>query len=224
LQQIEERFTTMSESPARAPEYEEVRSSLKVWVCPQGDAAAAPDDSLVSRAMAAGVKAVLVIDRPDSIVSVTPEVVVKWGKSADELFDLALANVREQDRPAANVVKGSEIRVLTGESPFVTAWALMLDRLFDPMPQHGGLVAMPQSRVLFFLPIVDVSVAPAIGPLFALSDGLFKKGPDSLSPNLYWWHDGSLTHLPGGVSERGVEFTPPDEFLDVLQSLAAEVE
>jgi hypothetical protein len=185
---------------------------------------AAPDDLLVIRAMAAGVKAVLVLDRPDSIAFVPPEVVDKWGKSVDELFELALANVREQDKPEANLVKGSEIRVLTGESPFVTAWALMLGGLFDPMPRHGGLVAMPQSRVLFFLPIVDVSIAPTIGPLIALSDGLFKKGPDSLSPNLYWWHDGSLTHLPGGVSERGVEFTPPDEFLEVLQSLAAEVE
>jgi hypothetical protein len=214
----------MSESSARAPEYDEVRSSLKVWVCPEGEAAPAPKDSPVSRPMASGIQAVIVVDRPDSISFVTPELMGEWGKSVDELFEEALANVREQDEPEVNPVKGSAIQALTGESLFVTAWVLMLDRLFDPMPRHGGLVAMPQNRVLLFLPIVDVSVAPAIGPLIALSDGLFKKGPDSLSPNLYWWHDGSLTHLPGGVSERGVEFTPPDEFLDVLQSLAAELE
>lgn len=214
----------MSESTARAPEYDEVRSSLKVWVCPEGEAAPAPKDSPVSRPVAPGIKAVIVVDRPDSIGFVTPELVGEWGKSVDELFEVALANVLEQDEPEVNPVKGSAIQALTGESLFVTAWVLMLDRLFDPMPRHGGLVAMPQSRVLLFLPIVDVSVAPAVGPLIALSDGLFKKGPDSLSPNLYWWHDGSLTYLPGGVSERGVEFTPPDEFLNVLQSLAAEVE
>jgi hypothetical protein len=214
----------MSESSAHEPEFEEVRSTLKVWVCPEGNAAETSPDSLVSRPMAPGLQAILVVDRPDSIAFVKPELAASWGKPVEELFALGLANVRKQDKPQAGLVNNSRIHALTGESFFVTTWSLMLDEVFDPIPEHGGLVAIPQSHVVFFMPIVDVSVAPQIGPMLALTDGLFKKGPDAVSPNLYWWRGGNLTHLPGGVTERGVEFTPTDDFLDVLNGLAEAVE
>lgn len=214
----------MSQLPEHEPEFDEVRSILKVCIHPEGDAAETPPDQVVSRPMAPGVQAVLAIDRGDWIGVVKPELVERWGKLIAELFELGLANVREGGKPQASLLRGSQIRAFSGENPFATTWVLMLDELFDQMPEHGGLVAMPQSHVLLFLPIVDVTVALAIGPLIALADGLFNKGPDSLTPNLYWWRGGSLMHLPGGVSERGVEFTPPDEFLDVLNRLASEVE
>ena len=44
-------------------------------------------------------------------------------------------------------------------------------------------------------------------------------GPGSLSPYLYWYHDGEFTVLPYESEDDALTFVPPDEFVDVMDEL-----
>jgi hypothetical protein len=47
----------------------------------------------------------------------------------------------------------------------------------------------------------------------------YDKGPGSISPELYWWHQGTLTHIPTGEHEGKRSVIPPDSFVELLNSL-----
>jgi hypothetical protein len=213
----------MSEPSASEPAFDDVRTILKVRVLPE-DAMPGPEDQplLVARPLAAGLQEVLVLDFPGVIAAATPALLEKWGRPADELFALGLANVAEQDKPEVSLVKDSLIRAMTGESFFVATWVLLLDKLFKDLPVNGGLVSIPNRKAMLFRPILDITVAPDIGPFVAMTDMLFREGQGGVSSDIYWWHGGAMTLLPSKVTDAGIEFTPPDDFIDMIQALAAQ--
>jgi hypothetical protein len=178
------------------------------------------DAPVVRRPLAAGIQALLTIDLPTAVQSVSRDQVEKWGRPVDELFELGMANVRAQDVPIDDVVDGTRIRMLVGDSFFTTTWALMLERYLEPVSEHGALVTLPHRHLMLFLPILDVSVVQAIGPLLTIAQRQYQAGPGSISPSLYWWRNGTLTLLPASATKKGVNFTPPDEFVQVLNALA----
>jgi hypothetical protein len=42
----------------------------------------------------------------------------------------------------------------------------------------------------------------------------YAEGPGSLTSSLYWWRDGKLLTLPTEVDAEGVQFSPPNEFVE----------
>jgi hypothetical protein len=197
--------------------FEDVRSMIKVRVYPEDYGL--EGEPIVSRTLAPGVLAVLAIDYPTSVVVLTHEQVDKWGRPIDELFELGLANLIAQDLPDSSEVSDTPIRMLTGSSFFVATWVLLLDRLMQPVPEHGALVALPNRHLLLYAPIVDVTVVQAFGPLLSIAARQFEAGPGSISPSLYWWRNGTLTLLPATLIGRSIDFTPPDDFMAVLKTL-----
>jgi len=197
--------------------FEDVQSMIKVRLYPEDYGVEGMP--LVSRVLAPGVLAILVIDYPTSIMSLTHQQIEKWERPIDELFELGLANVGAQDAPLSSDVTDTSIRMLTGETFFVATWALMLERLMQPVPEHGALVVLPHRHLLLYAPIVDVTVVQAFGPLLSIAARQFEAGPGSISPSLYWWRGGTLTLLPAKLIGRSIDFTPPDDFMAVLNAL-----
>ena len=207
-------------------DFDKARAMLRVWIRPDDttpesgpDQAPRDRDSRTSRPLADGLRVVLGLEVDGSIEQVGAELVDAWGRPVEELFELGLANVRAQGKPEATLLKGSDIRALSGPSPSVSSWLLALDDLFTGMPDDGGLAAVPESHMFLVMPILDASVAETIGPLIALVDRLYQRGSLPTSSNLYWWRGRQLTLIPSRITDKGVEFTPPDELVDVVNRL-----
>ena len=203
------------------PDFGEVQSQIKVRIF--GEDILPPDARavLITRPVAPGLLAALAIDYPDTVASLNPEIPPKWGRTPDELFELGLSNVRAQDVPDLSVIENSSIRLLSGDSFFVATWVLMLEERMQPVSAHGALVIVPHRHAVLFQPIVDVSAVKAIGPLLGIADSQCRQGPGSISPSLYWWKDGHLTLLPSELKGTRIQFSPPEEFNQMLLSLPA---
>jgi hypothetical protein len=201
--------------------FESARSMVKIRVFPEQ--IAIPDDpdpskSAVTEVIAPGLRWILALDLPTTVRSLSRGDLGDWGRTPEEMYDLGLANVREQDVPLDRDL-GDGVRLLLGDSFFVATWALMLERYLDPIPEHGALVALPHRHALAFKPISDLSVVQAISGMLNLAIESYREGPGSISPNLYWWRAGKLTLLPSRLEGKRVNFMPPDEFTEMLNSL-----
>src|SRR5919201_7040204 len=124
---------------ALAADFEKVRALIKVRLFPADYSAQL---QLVARPLAESVVAALVYDLPQSIATMHSGHPARLGKSADELFELGYANVREQDRPQVDDVDlgpAGKLRVLAGDSFFTSTHALWIDAYLAPPAEHGAL-------------------------------------------------------------------------------------
>ncbi|HEY2958425.1 MAG TPA: hypothetical protein VGM21_09495 [Actinomycetota bacterium] len=202
-------------------------SVLKVRLYPdsllEGHADQAP---VVARHLAPGLLAVVARDLPETVEAVGREQAAGWGVHDDELFRLGYGNVAAQDRPLVQTRRlepGFELTTLSGESFFTTTNALWPDRYVHVFPATGALVGVPHRHMVLVHPIRDFSALYAINLMIPSLDRLFRQGPGSLSPMLYWWRPGSFTLLPGDLVDQQVRFSPPSEFVHVLNRLAQQL-
>jgi hypothetical protein len=200
--------------------FEDVQSVLKVRIYPEDYAPPDRGQMLISRPVAPGMQAAVAVDFPETVVTVHPDYLTQWGQSADELFELGLANVRAQDVPDEDVIGDTSVHLLSGDSFFVATRILMLEEHLKPTPEYGALVIVPNRHAVLFRPIEDASIVEAVGLLLGVADAQFRQGPGSISSSLYWWKDGRLTLLPSEMKEREIHFSPPDEFIEMLNVLA----
>lgn len=174
---------------------------------------------VLSRPVAADVKAVLCVDLENAVVNLGPAQAEATGLSEDALWDLA--NRQIDDGLAVNEdLLGDGISTLVGESHFVASRLLELERFADRLPSAGALVAIPHRHVLIIHRIESLQAVQALSLILQISDGLYRKGPGSIVPHVYWWrHERPLVHIPADVGARGVSVSPPDEFIELLNGL-----
>jgi hypothetical protein len=205
---------------ARAAAFEQVKELIAVRL---GDEASLPSDKLLFRRDLPGTISYLVFDLPHSVESVPRETPERWGKSVDELFALGLANVKSSARPDVEQVEiqpGVSFTAYSGESFFTASFALLLDDLPGATGEHGTLVAVPHRHMLLFHRIDDADGAiRAVQHLGVLAVNLDEQGPGSISPNLYWYRAGTFTNLPFRIEGEDFVFRPPEEFMEMLESL-----
>lgn len=205
----------------RAEEFERVKDLLAVRI---GDEQSLPIDKLLFRRDLPGTISYLVFDLPHSIESVPLEIPEKWGKSVDDLFALALANVKNTVKPHVEHVEiqpGVSFTAYSGESFFTASLALVLDQLESAVGRFGGLVAIPHRHVLLVHPIENADMIHAVQRLGILAVNLDEQGPGSISPNLFWYRDGRFVDLPFRIEGETFNFRPPSEFMDMLKALPA---
>ena len=203
----------------REAEFEQVREMLAVRI---GDEQSLPIDKLIFRRDLPGTISYLVFDLPNSVESVPPELPEKWGKSVDELFELGLANVKKTAKPSIEQVEiqhGVSFTAYTGESFFTASFALKLNELDGATGPHGTLVAIPHRHVLLFHRIENADAIFAVQHLGVLAVNLDEQGPGSISPNLFWYRNGTFTSLPFRIEGDSFHFRPPDEFMEMLNGL-----
>jgi len=180
--------------------------------------------STIHRDLGEDLVSVLVYDLPDAVATVPTEAPSHWPLTLDEVFEIALANVLEQDEVETEVLDlddGTKFSVMVGESFFVTSHMLVLENYLQPVTSMGALVAVPNRHTLLFAPIADLTVVDTLHAMAILANRRHAEGPGSLSPSLYWWRDGTLLALPTEIDDDGVRFFPPAEFVEgCLERLA----
>jgi hypothetical protein len=96
-------------------------------------------------------------------------------------------------------------------------------RLADELPPGtvDAVFAVPNRHMLLWHAIRDVSVVGAMQAMMQVTSKAFLDGPGSISNQLYWWRDGQVVHLPLIAQGNRIDFMPPDEFVALLNTLAA---
>ena len=187
---------------------------LRVRAYPEGQTG----PGFVTRRLAPGLSATLVLDFPKSIRAVIPSEVEKWGRPVDELFDLALAKVRAHERPTFQAPTSSTYGCVGSQGLYASTWVMMLEEFLRPVPARGALVTIPIRHLVLFEPIVDFSIVEAVPEMLEAAEFAFREGPGSVSPFLYWWRPGDLRAV--AKLERGkVVVKQDDEFLLMLAEL-----
>ena len=180
------------------------------------------DDGPVLRRLTPGVLLGLVYDFPDSVASVSEEQLVGWDRPEAEVIDRARANTLAEPPPKREAVKagnGAMFESMRGDSFYVASRVLGLADLLPAGTANGTLVGLPNRHALLWHPIEDLQAVRAMTAMAPLIQRLFRDGPGSISNQLYWWRGGQLVHLPIAPNRKGFDFSPPDEFVAMLNRL-----
>ena len=165
-----------------------------------------------------------VFDLSFGIRSMTNDDIAHWNKSIEEIFKVGLDNVRAMhDLPDPEVALEREygtIYAFSGESFFVSSIALFLEDYPEVLGTYGALVGIPTRHALLSYPIDNINVVQAVQEMIPIIMGMERDGPGSISQYLYWFRDGEFILLPVTIDGTNAQFTPPDEFVALLNSLA----
>ena len=215
--------TTGRDVDALAADFEQVRSILRVrLLAEESMGGMSPDDIAGSRRYAPGILLSLEYDFPDSTQGVPLDHVERWPLDADAVWQIAIDNVRSEPQPVRQTVpaQGGTFELAMGDDFYVASRVL---RLADELPPGttDAVVATPNRHVLLWHAIRDVSVVGAMQGMAALANRMFVEGPGSISDQLYWWRADAVVQLPVRVQDKGIDLAPPDEFVALLNTLAA---
>jgi hypothetical protein len=117
----------------------------------------------------------------------------------------------------ASPAGGASLETLTGDTFFVASQIIRFGD-FAGTPASGALVSLPIRHLLIWHSIETAAgTVQAVQTMLQVGMNAYQEGPGSLSPDLYWWHRGALTLLPSSIDRKGVQFFPPDAFVELLQ-------
>lgn len=227
---IESHFRIMAKSHQehqvlhdRLGAFDKIADLLSVRLWPDSYLRELGKDKILHRRDVPGTITALVFDLPSSVRNVTPQESQAWGKTIEELFELGLANLRENcipDVTEQNLGEGVTITLFSDESFFVASHALLLEEHGECLGTFGALVGIPHRHVLLVYPVNDLQVLPAIHRLIPIIHGMEREGPGSLSRGLFWYREGQFTDLPYELEKRVLRFSPPEEFVEMMNLLA----
>ncbi len=180
--------------------------------------------ALGARPFAEGIVQVLAIDIDDAVRCVPTREILDIGWDLDEAWASALSQTEMLERPDeihAIDIGGVEIIHVFGDRPFTASMIGVIDELIGETADigpEGAIVALPLRHSVLVHPIGEDDVRTAIAGMIPITRQLYKQGPGSVSPHLYWWRNGELHWIPtffdGTIS--GVEFYPSDELAAVI--------
>jgi hypothetical protein len=182
-------------------------------------------DGVVRYPVAPGIVAVLALDLPSTVNSLTREAIDGW-PPVDELFAVALDNVRAEPVADTEIVGDSPVAItaVSGESFFVATRLLLLPEVVDLAGAGHALVAVPNRHTLLARPIRGPGTIPALSLMVQLAARLYRDGPGSIVPTVYWWHGGALTPIEARFDGKKVEVWPPDDLIGLLDALGPDPE
>ena len=184
---------------------------------------------LGARPFAEGIVQVLAIDVVGAVRCVPAREITELGWDIDEAWASALAQtemLEHADEINTVDIGGVDIIHVFGERPFMASMVRVVDRLIEEtagIGPDGAIVSLPLRHSMLVHPLGAEDVRTAIAGMIPITRQLFKTGPGSVSPHLYWWRDGKLQWIPtffdGTMS--GVECYPSEELASVIADLNA---
>jgi hypothetical protein len=203
-------------------DFKKIKSQLAIRLYPESMFDEAARKDLVCRQDLEGTLTVLVFDLPSTIRTVSRQITAAWEKSDEQLFDTGVDNLRRQievDHEKVHMSEELYLHAYIGEGYFVAAYCLMLDEFPDSLGRYGTLIGIPHRHILLTYPIHDILVIQAINGFLMALPRLFEEGPGSITPNLYWFHQGQFLRLPYAPMGDEIRFSPPQPFLDLIENL-----
>ncbi len=194
-----------------------------------------PDMPLVTWEVARGLVAVLTFDLPESVNSVRLEDREEWDVNDDDLYDIALANVRGEGLLSTVEIEIGEratLQVLEGGGTFFAAsHALFIEQYARDIGLYGVVLAIPHRHIVLYHPIRDAEAVRVIEAMIVSATTMYVDGPGAISCDLFWLpprgDDSSLddlnhrlVRLPCALTDDTLRFMPPPRFARMLGSLA----
>ena len=180
--------------------------------------------NLVRKEFAGELSVVIVFDFPNTITNIKPEQMESWHKSIDELYAIGIENVRNNYTTKIEAVEfGPDQKVIyscESEHLFATNILFDMEKQDGLIGKAGSLVAVPNRSLALIYPINDLQVVGVIKSLCLTVPKLCHNNPGSLTSEIYWYRNGKFILLPYESTKTGVSFSPPDEFIAVLNSLS----
>ena len=174
-------------------------------------------EDAVQRPLASGLMEVLVAEVAGAVTLLSPSLVEGWGIDPAVLLQRGREQVLAGPLPGRRIVEldGITLMALESASAFTPTHVHRLPAYLD-VPPAGALVVLPTRHLLLAAPVTNRSETLATAQLLLVNaDQMWRAGPGSLSPDLWWWRAQGLVHLPGTPTS----LTPPGEFLTILDRL-----
>lgn len=201
--------------------FEQVRSRIVVLLYPSGGL---PDaTTCVRREHIPGIEAFLGLDLGESLRTVDRNTVNVWGRPSDELFELAFSNAAARARPDNPVDVGGDGRVVILHDASILGAARTIAEMGFPDRHgpYGALISIPTKHLTILAPFTGSETLELIGPVMRMASSSFDEGPRSLSPNVYWLHQGKWLPIPYRITRGQIDINPPQELAELIGSLQA---
>jgi len=200
---------------------------LRIRLVPDTPADSGTLRQLGGRPFADGVIQVLAVDVDDAVRCVPASEIAANGWDVDEAWASARLQTELLESPdEIHIVDigGADLIHVFGERPFTAGTVGVIDDViaeYAHIGDLGAIVSIPLRHSVLVHPIDNASVRFGIAGMIPIARQLFKQGPGSVSPHLYWWRDGSLEWIPTFFdgTTSGVEFYPSPELADVVADL-----
>ncbi|RZU38730.1 hypothetical protein EV700_2665 [Fluviicoccus keumensis] len=177
-------------------------------------------DNFVSRREIEGVVTMLVEDQPETMRPITRAEAKAWGKSDRELFNIALQIMSQESLTLEEARLNSNLSILFANdiSDYTSSWALMLDKLKDCVGTFGSIVSVPNRHCLFVVPAETPDVLQAVHKVMSGTLELYRKGPGSISPHLYWYYQRKFTRISYPQKDGVIGLELPEAFAIMLKT------
>ena len=200
---------------------------VRIRLAPDTPADAETFAYLGARPFAEGVVALLAVEVANAVRCLNIDDVASLGVDVDELWASALAQTESFEHPdELHEIDLGDARFvhIFGQRPFTASMIGVVDELISgcaEIGEFGAIVALPLRHSILVHPIHDVSIEAAIAGLVPITRQLYKQGPGSVSPHLYWWRDGALTWIPTVYEDDRmiVEYYAPPELVEIISTL-----
>ena len=148
-------------------------------------------EELAHRKDLEGTVTVLVLDLPDSVESVLKTNIEKWGKQPEELFSIALDNLKEKFKREAERIDNNFLK-LSGEDIFITSDALFFGRNKTCIGKFGSIFCIPNRDLLVSFPInTDLDVEVGLQLMIPYAEETFDKSEDmAITSHIFWHYEG----------------------------------
>ena len=203
----------------KAHDYSHAAPYIGVRVYPNDYIAHVGEEAIIKKPIAEDLSAILVFDFPNEVINLKPETTIQWNKTNEQLYEIGMANIRinYSNEITSEDIEGSRIWIIQGDHFFVNNSVLDLQPV--PTGTHGSLVGIPHRHAVLVYPIEDLGMIKTLPALVYVLQGMYREGPGSISQSLYWHREGNLVNLPYRLEETEFHFTPPEKFLDMMNTL-----
>lgn len=213
-------FSHLASGPPEIPtDFERVRARLRVrlasdaWLGGLGDAC-------LSRRVAEDLHEVLMVSLEELAVAVPSRMPGVWGQQPNGLWEQARRNTLWDEPYESCLVAKADGRAFTWVRGSWWAASRLLDlgRSLSADHRHGAVAMVPVRDALLYRELQGRQVAASVWGMLELGVGFYLEGPGSVSPHLYWLHQGELRR-GAAVGEGGVVWD--QQLRELLEALAA---
>jgi len=201
---------------------------LRIRLVPDTPADAETFCRFGARPYAEGVVQLLAVHMTDAVRCVPESEIEARGWDVDDAWRSAVIQTEMLERPdelhVIDIGDATFIHVF-GERPFIASMVGVLDQLIDTaahIGEFGAIVSIPSRHSILVHPIDGIADQNAIDAMIPIARQLYRQGPGSVSPHLYWWREGEMMWIPtffeGDQDGLHVESFPPPELADVIDA------
>jgi hypothetical protein len=215
INQFEKEFSKIADN------FEEVKKHIGVRLYNKEHVSFIGEENVVGKDFAGDIYAMLIFDLPDSVKNITPGQLPIWNKTADELFDIGIENIKNNYPFSISREDFGEFQIwfAHGNHFFTPNIVFDMENRPELVGSKGALIGLPHRHAALIYPIENLEVIKAIHGLIATTYGMNLEGPGSLSNNLFWYKDKTWTVLPYFVEDERLQIHPPESFLELLNEL-----